>query len=490
MNKKGAKSVKEIKKSAKSIKEIKKGVKETPTREARLVRIRELPFDFIPLWLPYPVDNQSDGNRIKMRKLCRYLYSYHWLVGTVIDLFAEFPVTGLNVVYDNEKGEKFLKEFITSNKMQKLISGAGKEYWRLGEAFIGGEWNKEEGIWNALFIIPPEMVKIVREDILAEPTFNLKVSESLKKVIRLKNPKEKYEQLNEFYPELVQYIQQGKDEFPVQPDGNFKIWHWKHEANDYDDYGHPFLTRAFRIIMMEEKVLRALQAVNDWWQAPILHAKMKPDPLTNTPASDDEMKALEDKLVTMLAADNRVLVTDDLVDLSFVNLERPQAVLIAQLDKFTERILTALGINRAILQGEAVTYSGASIATDFLIQRFESYRQDVVDFLNSIAQRIIEVHGWEGQPSWVFSQMDFRDKNAIKEFVIRLKQMGIPISDQTLLDFAELSEKSELNKIKEENKLKAEQQFEKPQEEVVPEAKLPEESKEVSPRAHERAENV
>ena len=461
--------------------------------QARLIPVKERSIyytDMIPPNLVYPIDNQTQANRDRLRKLCRYLYSYHWLVGGVVDLYAEFPVTGLDCFSSDKNVEDYFKKFLRDVRIQKLIAGAGKEYWRLGEAFIGGEWDEEAQEFSTLFLIPPEMVELQRKDILEKPTIYMKITDELRSLIQNRRPYEKFEQLQKYYPEIVEAVMSGKDKYEVSPESKFRIWHWKHEANDYDDYGHPFITRAFRQIVLEEKVFRGLESTNDWWQSPILHVKIKTDPNTLAPPSKEQMAELENLIFQLIQSEQRVLVTDETVELSFINMERPQSLLIAQLDKFTERMLTALGINRAIIQGEAVTYSGASIATDFLIQRFEAYRQDVVDFLDSVASKICEARGWTEKPNWVFGIMDFRDKNAIREFLIRLKQMGVPISNQTLLDYGFLDYQSELNKIREEEKLANEKGTEEtPQKKVEnPEnIELPEESREVSPRAHERS---
>lgn len=444
-------------------------------KEARVIRRLPVQFDLIPTYAPYPLDNQLEANRIKMRKWCRYLYLNHWLVRTVVNLYAEFPITGLGCSSEDQEEEDYFTEFLEDIKMQKLLANIGIEYWRLGETFVGGEWDEEAQEWTSLFLIPPEMIKLEREDILTPPTYYLKISDKLRTVIYQKQPRDKYDLLEKYYPELIKSIQSGKNEMPITDESNFKIWHLKNEANSYDDYGHPFLSNSFRMIVMEEKTLRSLEAVNDWYESPIMHAKLKTD-LDGNPPTADDMIDMENKLVEMLEAQSRVLVTDDLVDLAFVNMERPQLTLLNQLDKYTERLLISMGINRAIIQGEAVTYAGASIATDFLIQRFEAYRQDMIDFLNDVANKVCEARGWETPPSWIFTHMDFRDRNAQKEFLIKLRSMGLPVSAKTIFESGDIDYDDELGRYEEEQK---------PQETKPINVELPEESKEVSPRSHE-----
>lgn len=471
-----------------------------------------------------PFNNEDPAQRKVVRVWCRYWYQHHQIVGPTLDIFATFPIVGLEAQSENQEVADYFKKWLQDAKMQQFIKSAGVEYWQLSDAFIAGEFDSEQKKWTYLTIIPHGMVVVEKNQLLTKPAFFLEFNEGLIKMVREQQPASLFKQFNEQYPSIVELVQQGHKrwEIPTEGDESFRFWQWSYGGNPEDNYGTPIMMRVFRPLLSEEKVLQAMDSQYERLNAPILHAQLGEASTPNgegyTP-NDADISVMEGKLRDLMESDVRVFVTPYDVEMKFIQMDRANITFGQDLDRLENKIIMGLGINKAVIQGEAPTYSGASLAADFLIQRFENYRDDVVDWLNELAKEICKANNWFKQdektkqpteepdiPTWIFKHMDFRDKGALREFGLRLRDAGI-ISEHTILDLGAFDWDNEQRLLKEEAQKRAEGEAapkeEKPsegggglnvpsdgggpapEEKAPAEEALPEEGKAVAPQAHE-----
>lgn len=118
-------------------------------------------------------------------------------------------------------------------------------------------------------------------------------------------------------------------------------------------------------------------------------------------------------------------------------------------------IMTALGVPEVLLGGGGGNFSNSFIAVSTVLERLESYRNQVKDWLMGEMKIIADAMGFQKLPTVRFGRTSLQDEKAHQTFITGLFDRNI-LSADTLLRQIDTDVETEVAKLKEESELREE----------------------------------
>lgn len=457
----------------------------SPSVDFATVRPRDPLFYWRQNNLPFQFDDPAQ--MAKMRAYCRLLYISHPLVGSCVDIYSKYPLLGLKMSCKDER----LTEFYTDHFLSKdgldyknFLIKMGREYWTVGEAWPLGTFNEDLGVWDDEELLNPDDVEVQPSPFLRDPRFLIRLPQTMRELIRTRQPAWEYEKLIQAYPELTYYA----DDNSLMPVSNILLRQMKFEADTFNPRGIPLLYRSMRSLMQEEMLNAAVDSIADRLYTPLIHAKLgasASDLGTNVPwiPTMDDLADFEEAVDAALAGDFRIIMTHFAVEMESVLGKEDIPDLSPDFDRIEGRVLQTFGLSKTMLAGASSgeTYAADALNRDLVTQMLTSYQNLISDHYRQRAlvvaeaqehfdyeerngkryvkmEEIYEIDEESGEgriveqpklliPDLQFKTMSLQDESAQNEFFEALREAGVPISMKTRLhnvniDFDEEIEKS------------------------------------------------
>jgi hypothetical protein len=419
--------------------------------------------------LPYDIWKPEELKAI--RKYCRILYLTHPVIAACIDIFAKYPLSGMELSSkDDEITEFYTTLFFDQLKYPKFLKNLGREYWLVGEAWPFGSFNETLGVWEDDELLQPDDIEVHKSPFLKEERFEMRLPETLRKVLNERKPQWEYEALMRAYPELQHYTREDAK----MPVSNILLRQIKFEADTFHPRGVPILMRGFRSVMQEEMLNAAQDAIADRLYTPLILAKLGASAVdlgTQTPwvPTEDDIADFEEALDAALAADFRVLTTHFAVGIEQFFGRDNMPDFKEDFDRLTERQLQVFGLSKTAIAGAAggETYAGDALNRDYVSQLLTNYQDLQKDFFRQralvvaeaqehydyeerggkrypIMEEIWEVDEETGEgriveqpkllvPELKIKAMNMQDETIYRQLVEALRASGVPISMKTRL---------------------------------------------------------
>lgn len=122
-------------------------------------------------------------------------------------------------------------------------------------------------------------------------------------------------------------------------------------------------------------------------------------------------------------------------------------------DSADKDILTALGVPEVLIGGKGGNFSNSYVAVATVLERLESYRNKVKDWLMGEMKIIADAMGFQKLPTIKFGRTSLQDEKAYQTFITGLYDRNI-ISADTVLREIDADIEDEVSKMKEENELR------------------------------------
>jgi hypothetical protein len=430
--------------------------------------------------LPFDIYDETGIGLQKLRDFCRNVSMTHPIVGPAIDIFCQYPLTGMELRCKDPALNDFYTElFFDDLSYEDFLVDVAREYWTVGEAFAFGSFSESLGVWEDDELLNPNDIRVTRSPFLREPRFEMRLPPVIRDLIRTREPLWEYEKLMEAYPELGHYSSTVyDDEGPVEqadnlmPVSNILLRHVYLKGSDpYLNRGIPILYRAIRTLIQEEMLNSAQEAIAERLYTPLILVKLGATASelgTNTPwvPSRGEMAAFEERMDAALAADFRMMVHHFGVNVESVFGREAMPRLNDDFDRMTERILQVFGLSKTMLSGagSGQTYAADALNRDLITQLLTVFQRKLKRFFRDralvvaeaqghydyetrgdrrvpIMQEVLEVDD-EGNerivekpkllvPELHMKVMNLRSEDQERQFVEQLRQSGIPVSMQT-----------------------------------------------------------
>lgn len=169
------------------------------------------------------------------------------------------------------------------------------------------------------------------------------------------------------------------------------------------------------------------------------------------PAEDEHFERLADML-QMPGSVMNILWNDQIS----AEVIQPKVEGIFDIDKHKSAdhdIMTALGVPEVLTGGGGGSFSNSFIAVSTVLERLESYRNQVKDWLMGEMKIVADAMGFQKLPTIRFGRTSLQDEKAYQAFVTGLYDRNI-LSADTLLRQADTTVDTEVAKLKEENNLR------------------------------------
>lgn len=390
--------------------------------------------------LPYKWDTEEGIHKI--REYSRAVYMTHPIIGSAVDIYTTWPLQGLELRCKDQNLTDFYTDlFLDQLNYPEYLIDLGREYWVVGEGFSLGSFNDNLGIWEDDELINPDDVDVIISPFLKDPRFEMKLPESIRKVMKERSPVWEYEALIRSYPELRYFT----DEHVRMPVSSILLRRIMFKAHNFSPRGLPIMMRAFRTLMQEEMLNAAFDSVASRLYTPLILAQLGASAQelgTNQPwiPTDGDIMDFQDRLDTALAADFRVLVSHFAVKMQnvFGREMLPRAEL--DFERLDNRLLQVFGMSSSMLSGANKGETYAADALNFelvsqLLSRFqrlikEHYRQRALVVAEAQGHYDYEVRGGKRYP--VMEEILEVDENGEQRIVERPKLLVPDMNMRTM----------------------------------------------------------
>jgi hypothetical protein len=420
--------------------------------------------------MPYEIEKEED--LVNIRKWCRFIYRSDPVLASCVDVFAKYPTLGMELTCKDSEVVSFHETlFFDQLDYEEFLVDLSREYWLVGEAFPLASFNELLGVWEADELVDPDHVRVERTPFLKEPRLSMRLSDTLRKVLRERQPVEEYQALVRSYPELLAYL--GEDD--LMPVSNVLLKHVRFKGETFAERGVPLMMRAFRPALQEEMLNAAQDAIADRLYTPLVLARIgasAQDLGTQRPwvPTEEDLANFEANLDAALAADFRVLTTHFAVQMDSVFGRETMPNFDADFERLTERKLQVFGLSKTMLSGagQGETYAADALNRDLVTQLLSTHQRRLRKFVRDRMLVVAEAQGhydYEESggrrtvlyeevlvrdeetdedrieqrpkllvPDLTLASMNLRDEDTRRQFFEALRMSGVPISMKTRLN--------------------------------------------------------
>jgi len=383
-------------------------------------------------------------------KWARYFYRIDPIVGASIDIHASFPISRFEIDCPDPTIKKFFEKVCEELDLYKILLDIGLEYYKLGDVFPYGLWDSSKGYWKKIIIFPPENISVKPTPLTGDVKYRLKITSEIKQLWSERNKNEENKKVWESLSEgLQKSITKGED---IELDSRC-ISHLAHRMSPYDTRGTPLIARLFKVLMFEDRLIEAQYAIADRHITPLTVVQVG---TTEVPAPPEELDNIRGQIDLASDDPDYTIITSWGLDIKKIGATGSILDLSREREYIEKQKLAGLGISKAMLHGEGPTYNTATVAYEALIQRYESYRTTLANWImKAIFHPIAVAHEFkdkEGElliPAITWQRLRLRDETQRLSYILQAVDKNL-VSVRSFLNVINLDYESEEQYLKEE----------------------------------------
>ncbi len=326
-------------------------------------------------------------------------------------------------------------------------------------------------------------------------------------IIEKREPRADYDLLRREYPEIIRAAEEENRGYltdsivgPGLEISNVLLSRLVNKTASWDLYGTPHMMRVFRDLNLEEGLMAAEKAIADRLYSPLILAKLGSENLGDGGAwipSLEELDEFSDMMNMAMSADFRFLSYHYGIEIESVFGKDKMPDLSGDFDRIERKILQAWGIGESLISGSSNgSYASSALNSELVNQLMSSYQEFVQAHFKKRCEVVADAQGHfayevrggirypiieeyievqeDGEelvkkrpklaiPDMKFKSITLRDEETERQFLLAVKQSGIPISDATILESVDIEFKKEIEQIAEEkaDKIIAQQEMSK-----------------------------
>lgn len=318
------------------------------------------------------IDRQSYPiYRILANKYWRLFYKLDPVIGAVIDLMGDLPFGDFQLAGEGVDGEikQRLDDMNDRVKLRSLLPSMAREFDVVGEVCPHAFYSNDMGAWDAITLHNPDYLEVVYSPFLRmDPIVEFVPDQKLRAIVNATHPM--LVRYRESMPaELVSKLRSGEN-IPLDPVNCTFI---PRRLHPYDIRGTSIISRLWRTLMAEDALWNSLIQTARRASAPIKIIKLG-DPATGTiPSPEEEKRVLG--LFAQAENDPQAWISYSYQIATEMGGAPERVMSIRDNYDLIERLkLTALGVSKALLSGEA-SYSAAAAGLTIFLQRMKARRQ-------------------------------------------------------------------------------------------------------------------
>lgn len=396
----------------------------------------------------------------------RYYYEYDPLVGNIIDLHSEFPLSDFALQCADSTIQRHFEDLKDRIELLPLLMDILRDYWLLGEAFPFGKWSEAEKTWDYFTLIPPEKVEPRSSYITPNPILVMQVDDSLKKLVSSQDPIDQ-EIVKMMDPDVAEKIQ--SQNYIVLP--QWQVSHFYHKTSRTDLRGTSIVKRCLKDLMYKDK-LRLLQfTFADRHMFPLKIFKLG-NPQTGWIPNRSHFEMLRGLLISAANDPDFNIIFHHGLQVDYVGTKDKIENLIPHFEFVSKQIMAGLFANQALVHGEGATYSNANVSVRVLMHRYLTIRSKLELMVNNkiflpVAKArgywVSDTTGGTGQkqtnlngkyrvldlPKMRWNKLNLIDDTTQKQFIMRLRDKG-EVPHKLISEIFDLEENTLLKQLKDE----------------------------------------
>ena len=379
-----------------------------------------------PILFLYPRgESRESVKQINVR--LRHYYETHRLVGNIIDLHSEFPLSDFTLRTKDPAITKYYNDFKDDmGLLQDMICWL-KDYWLLGEAIVYGNWDPVNRKWSHFNQYPPESIEIRSTYSGGGAIYLLYPDDDpeLKRICMSADPID--EAIRRQMPdEFVEAVKAGK---PLVLD-NSRVMHFARKPNKYARRGVSIVRRAIKDLMYEDKLRNLQLTFVDRHMFPIKVFKLGDKGLGWIPSAKHFTKF--QALLGQAANDPDFNIIYHFgLEIDYVGTHDKIANLIPEFDFVEKAILLALFANDTVVHGDMATYAGQAISMRVLMNRYLTVRtqleKEVCNKIFLPMAREMDFKDKEGRyilPEFMWEKTNLLSNTTQQDFVLSMRDKG------------------------------------------------------------------
>lgn len=426
------------------------------------------PMFFSPLHTPQ--NWQIASKRREVYQWARFYYENEAKVAAAIDFYSSFPMNGFELECKSKKVLKYFKKVVDDLGLNNLLKLISKEYFLLGDVFPfkeidcpncqgsgvtpeGEVCSHAGGKIKRIVILNPDWVEVQKSILASEPMIAMVPDEELRSIVQRRQPRQIYDKLP---PALIEMVASGQ---PI-PLSNRSVSHLKHNETPYGTYGISLLRRCFQILAYKTKIMTANWIVAERLILPVRVVKVGNDA---RPAGPDDIADVANQLANVANDPNMTLVTHHAFEYDWHGATGKIHQITQELEYIGKEILDGFMLNQSLLNGEGPAYGSAQVGIEAMIQRLESWRSTLQEWVEknvflpiSMMQGFIDEAETKEMgevvylyPKLKFNDMNLRDDSNEKQMMMQLHDKKL-ISSRKLLDIFDIDYDQMVEEIREE----------------------------------------
>jgi hypothetical protein len=455
-------------------------------------------------------DMQIPDDYREIFKWCRYFFKFDPLIGSAVRSLAVFPVTDwiLNdteasnekdVETNNKESEdpsetyKFYEEMLKQVDLYKHMIELGYDYFLYGNCIVFAEpgvkvirrrnketneiYERKEVVWKNIQRLDLTRVRIDRDPRTGDKIYYYNIPENIKRIVKTKKPKEKYERIPEIFKKAVKEkgLVKLKSEYVYQ-------LQMPSESGDTGLWATPPVLHAMKLILYSNILRQAQEAIA---YEHIIPKRIYYFQETQefSPGMDfaDLASDFAFELKKQLDDPNYQVISPFPVQQIQHGGQGKALLLVPELEQLQETILAAMGVPREFVFG-GVSYSGSTTSLRILENHFITYRNVLSDYINQfLIKRLAEIRGeWETIDdneklvTVTLSDLKLQDDIQQKQLMINLNQQG-KLPDEVMYEKALGIDSTKTIKLLQSERIrKLQEQFELQTEQMKMQAKMQE----------------
>lgn len=437
-----------------------------------------------------PFDIHDEEELMEVRRWCRIFKATHYLIPLLISIYARFPIQGMSFQSKDPQIKAFYEElFFDRLDYETYMIDFGEEFFTIGEVNSLASFNETLGVWDNEEIINPDDLIVQKSPFSSEDRLKLRVPQTIRDIIEntdgTANPRDIHI-IQQYYPEFMRAVRGSGYEEGIDV-SSILLNRTVQKSSPWDTRGTPQMLRCFRQLMSEESLNAAQDSIADRLYSPLILAKLgSPDLGDGEPWIPDpeELEEFRDDMQMAMASDFRFLSYHFGLDIQNVFGREAMPRLGEDYDRIERKILQVWGIGEELISGSnSGTYASSALNREFLTQMMSTYQKYVENHIRKRCEVVAEAQGHfdyelsngvkvpiyeeiyevdeEGQghirkrpklllPDIRFASINLRDESTERQFLMMLKQSGVPISDQAMMTNIPFEFDDELEQVEQE----------------------------------------
>jgi hypothetical protein len=390
--------------------------------------------------VPYTQALKTPTDPHKKIQLAVDLYHKEPIVGTVIDLMADFSSSGYTNECDDGEIKKLYDKWAEEVKIAQLLEGIFLEYYRSGNVTIyrsdkkatvkkskkssSGTETTQYDFPAGYTILNPMNVIVDGSLLFNQEIIQLQLNAELINLVKSKDAPKKL--LAEIPTDIVKAIRSGNGLVVLSPEHTSRI---TRKRQPYERYATPFLERVFEPILYKQKLRMMDMSTIEGLINQLVTVTVGDK---DFPATDDDLKAIAELFQTPNKA--YTIFWNHTLQVTF---HKPEGIDTLTADKYkavNDDILAGIGVSRVLLDGQGANFSTAWVSILSLIERLENARAKVKDWLEGEYKRIAEENGFKTYPKVRFNRMNLREDTYIRDVLLAMYDRGLIDEEDILVE--------------------------------------------------------